>query len=111
MIKNELVASYWQLGWAHVLLWIAGAGRTGDARPEVHLYLADLHFKLAAQFEAQHKWTTARKHRRIANEHAALGPPLDPKPAVAVAMPVPRAPIFTDARGKAIDYELPDEPA
>jgi hypothetical protein len=94
---------YWQLGWAHILLWVAGAGVRGETRPHVHLYLADLHFKLADDLHARGKYKPAWRHRRIANEHAVLGPPPEPKPAAALAMGIPQPPIVTDARGKLFD--------
>lgn len=92
-----------ELGWAHALLWVAGAGRTGEAKPEVHLYLADVHFRLAAEFDAVGKRSAAKRHRRIANTHAAAGPPPDLPPAAAMAMARPQEPIFTDARGKWVE--------
>lgn len=105
MINAATARLYWQLGWIRALLWIAGAGRTSEPTPEAHLYLADLHFKLAAEFEARGKRKAARRHRKIAERHASSGPPPEPGPkrAAAMAMPVPQDPIFTDARGKWMD--------
>ena len=99
-----------KLGWAYALLWVAGAGRTGEAKPEVHLYLADLHFRLAAAFDASGKRSAAERHRRIANAHAGAGPPPELPPAAAMAMACPREPIFTDARGKWVETP-PDDVA
>ena len=94
---------YWQLGWAHVLLWVAGAGVRGEAKPHVHLYLADLHFKLADALKARGKYKAAWRHRKIAEEHWIQAPPPEPRPAAAMAMGIPEAPTFTDARGTIFD--------
>jgi len=99
---------YWQLGWAHILLWVAGAGVRGEARPQVHLYLADLHFRLAEELRARGKFAAATRHRKVAGEHASQGPPPEPKPAAAMAMGIPQPPIFTDARGKYLEHP-PDD--
>ncbi len=85
-----------------MLSWIATFGRSGELTPEVHWYLADLHFRLASEYKAIHHHVAARRHRKIANEHAAAGPPPEPRPAAAMAMPVPRPALFTDARGRQV---------
>ena len=92
-----------RLVWVRVFLWIASAGRSVEVKPEVHLYLADVHFRLASEYDSIGRRMKARRHRAIANRHAELGPPPDLPPAVAVAMAVPREPIFTDARGTRFD--------
>jgi hypothetical protein len=101
---------FWELGWAHVLLWIAGAGSRSEATPQVHLYLADVHFRLAAEYDRLRQPRRARSHRDVANRHAIAGPEPEPPKAAAMAMPVPQPPIFTDARGKYIP-EPPDDVA
>lgn len=88
----------WKLACAHVLLWVAGAGRTGEVRPEVHGYLADLHFNLSAEYETARNWRAARRHRHIAEVHLAATPAPEPSPSAAMAMPVPQPPTFVDAR-------------
>ena len=88
------------------LIWVARAGREAELTPEVHLYLADLHYRFAFEFEAAGKKKLARRHRVIADQHAVAGPPPDLPPAVAMAMAVPRPPIMTDARGQW--FEPPD---
>ena len=97
---------YWELAWAHVLLWVAGADSRAEATPQVHLYLADVHFRLAAEYERLKQPERARQHRDVANRHAILAPAPEPPSAAAMAMPVPQPPVFTDARG---GY-LPDPP-
>jgi hypothetical protein len=104
------VRLFWELGWAHILLWVAGVDRTNEATPQVHLYLADLHFRLAAEYERLRRRQQALRHRQIANSHAASGPEPEPPRAAAMAMPVPQSPIFTDARGIHVP-EPPDDVA
>jgi len=106
---TALTASlYWQLGWANVLLWVAGAGTRHEAKPEVHLYLSDLHFKLASDLHKRGRYAAATRHRKIARNHAVQGsPPPEPRPA-AIAMGIPQPPIFTDARGEYLEHP-PDE--
>lgn len=94
---------HWQLAWARVLLWIASSGRDVEPTPEVHLYLADLHFRLADTYDAAGRTRLASKHRVCANKHAVQGPAPELPPAAAMAMPIPHAPIFTDARGRVPD--------
>jgi hypothetical protein len=100
---------WWKLASAHALLWVAGAGRTGEMRPEVREYLADVHFQLAAQYESARHWRAARRHRQIAECHLAATPPAPPRPAAAMAMPVPQPPTFVDAR--AAEARWPDDVA
>src|SRR5713226_4521053 len=102
------VRLFWELCWAHILLWVAGVGHRGEATPEVHLYLADLHFRLAAEYDRLHRRRQALRHRQIGNRHAASGPEPEPPRAAAMAMPVPQSPIFTDARGTYVP-EPPDD--
>jgi hypothetical protein len=99
---------YWQLGWAHILLWVAGAGVRGESKPHVHLYLADLHFLLADELHARGKYAAATRHRKIARGYASQGTPPEPKPAAAMAMGIPQPPIFTDARGTYLEHP-PDD--
>ncbi len=90
---------FWELGWANVLLWIARTASKREATPQVHLYLADVHFRLADEYDRLHHPKKARHHRETANRHAVLGPDPEPPRAAAMAMPVPKAPTFVDARG------------
>jgi hypothetical protein len=109
-MSTEILRLQWQLACARVLVWIATATSASEPTPQVHWYLADLHFKLADEYEKSRRRKAARRHRRIANEHAIAGPPPEPRPAAALAMPVPQAPIFTDARGTPFEPE-PDDVA
>jgi hypothetical protein len=106
----EIISLHWRLAWARVLLWVATATSASEPTPEMHWYLADLHYKMAYAYTARHWRKAARQHRRIAEEHALAGPPPPPRPAAAMAMPVPQSPIFTDARGKYFEPD-PDDVA
>jgi hypothetical protein len=90
----------YDLAWIKLLLWVAGAGTSGEPKPEVHACLALLYDQLADEHEARGNVAAARRLRRLAREHGIAGPPLDPPPAAAMGMPVPRGPFRTEARGK-----------
>ena len=96
---------------AKVLIWFASAGRDVELKPETNLYLADVHFRLAAAYDALHNQKLSRHHKSLGNEHAAEGPsPSDP-PAAALAMPLPQPYLFTDARGRIVEVDDPSQPA
>ena len=88
----------WELAWARALIRIAMFSSAGELTPQSQLYLADLHFRLADEYERARRWVTARRHRKLANEYAKQGPPPPERPAAAMAMPIPQPPIYTDAR-------------
>jgi hypothetical protein len=79
------------------MLWFAGAGRTGEPTPEVHRYLADRYARLATYHHGHGHQAAAQRLWGCAEFHHGLAGPDDPPPAVAVAMPVPQRPTFTDA--------------
>lgn len=95
-----------ELAFAKMMLWLASFGRDVELKPETHLSLADVHFRLAAAYERARKWKLAKRHRIIANRHAVAGPP-DPHPpkAAAMAMPVPQPYLMTDARGRIVETD------
>ena len=99
----------WDLAWTRILLWVATTATGREITPATRLYLADLHFRLADEYELTRRHVMARKHRKIANALAVQGPPSpNPPRAAAMAMPVPVPPIFTDARGIVAD-DPPDD--
>lgn len=89
-LRFELVST-------RVLLWFAGAGRVGDPTPEVHRYLANRYARLATYNEGCGHQAKADRLWECAEFHHSLAGPDDPPPAIAVAMPVPQRPTFTDA--------------
>jgi hypothetical protein len=93
----------YDLASARVLLWVAGAGRRGEMRREVHLFLADRYGRLALYYRSQGNVRKANRiDARAAWHYAAGGPP--PPSAAAMAMPIPRPPARTSAIG------VPDPP-
>ena len=81
----------------HGLLWMARVRPGGEPRPEVHLYLYDRYWRLAEYHERRGRSKNASRLRMKAMIHyrqsGSDGPPL----AAALAMPVPRPPLFTRA--------------
>jgi len=80
----------------HALLWLAGAGRTGEPVPEVHLYLYDRYWRLAKYYERRGNARKAAAMRSKAEVHyhdsGHDGPPF-----AAVAMQRPARPSRTPA--------------
>ncbi len=93
----------WQL-WLDVevtrlLVWVAGVGKDAEPRPEVHLFLADRYSRLSSHYAKQAPARAGQLQAKAEAHYEAAGvPPLPP--AVAVAMPVPRRPSFTNAVGR-----------
>jgi hypothetical protein len=91
-IAKEM-ASAWRLRAdllsAKSLLWIAGAGRSGDPRPEVHLYFYDRYWRLAVVMEQKGRTSRAALYRAKAVEHYRLSGHDGPPFAAALALPRP----------------------
>ncbi len=94
MTTSQRVQTPWQLradlASARFLLWVASAGRSGELRPEVHLYLYDRYWRLAIHYEQRGKTRRARQLRIKAERHFQLSGHDGPPFAAAMAMPVPR---------------------
>ena len=71
------------------LLWMAGAGRWGDVRPEVHLYLYDRYWRLSVHHERQGRPSRAAVLRAKAEKHYRESGHAGPPFAAALAMPRP----------------------
>ena len=73
MTTSQRVQTPWQLradlASARFLLWVASAGRSGELRPEVHLYLYDRYWRLAIHYEQRGKTCRARQLRIKAERH------------------------------------------
>jgi len=112
LVMRDASPSRWQL-WLDVvvtrlMVWVAVVGKDAAPRPEVHLFLADRYSRLSSQYARQAPATAERLQLKAEEHYEAAGvPPLPP--AVAVAMPVPRRPTFTDATGRPVPP--PDEAA
>ena len=81
----------------HALLWVAGAGRSGDPLPEVHLYLYDRYWRLSEYHASHGRQVKASKLRRKAEEHYRASGHDGPPFAAAISMSVPRPSVFTRA--------------
>jgi hypothetical protein len=94
------------------ILLIVTARRDVDLQPHVHLYLADRYRRLAWHHHTQGHARRAEALSLKAKEHLHLGGGDDPPPAVALAMPVPQRPTFTQAIGRwSTEDEEPPDPA
>jgi len=94
----------------NALLWVASARRTGEPKPEVHLYLYDRYSRLAEYYARRGNRKKATRLHEKAEAHwrrsGRPGPPF----AAAMAMPRPRSPFFTWAVSKH-DPRGPDDAA
>ena len=82
-----------------LMVWVSVVGQDAEPRPEVHLFLADRYGRLS-QVYAHCAPVKANRLREKAHLHYAAAGIRPLPPAVAAAMPVPRPPIFTNARGR-----------
>lgn len=95
--------------WVLFLLRVLTAGRRGEPKPEVHLFLGDRYWRLADYHAEKGSNRKAVRLRARAEHHLRLGdwqPPLPP--AVAMTMPVPQRPTFTQAIGWRVRERPPD---
>jgi hypothetical protein len=104
MVQTQQHPSLWRLRYdvlsTRVLLFIANADQVGTPRPEVHVFLADRYERLANHYERKGARGRAQRLAAKARWHWSQGGFDDFPRAAAMAMPVPRPPIFTDARGR-----------
>ena len=107
--------SPWQLRYdllsIRALLAVAKARRLGSPKPEVHLFLGDRYERLANHYGRRGARTRAQHLAEKARWHYAQAGFDDFPRAAAMAMPVPRPRIFTDARGRYLDSQNPDDAA
>jgi len=83
----------------NALLWVATARRSGEPKPEVHLYLYDRYRRLAEYYARRgQRKKAARLHDKAEAHYRRSGRP-GPPFAAAMAMPRPRSPFFTWAVG------------
>ena len=94
-----------------VMLLLVGSIRHEDLKPDVHLYLGDRYERLADHHARRGLRARARRLSDRARWHYAQAGFDDPPKAAAMAMPVPRPRIFTDARGEYLDRRGPDDAA
>ena len=116
-MKHEIIES--PSGWwlrydllsVRLMLLLVGAIAQEDLRPEVHLYLGDRYERLARHLARRGLNARATRLSDKARWHYARSGLDDFPRAAAMAMPVPRPRIFTDARGKRLRSNTPDDAA
>ena len=103
MAKSPDPRSAWQLradlAWAQGLLWVASAGRGGEPKRDVHLYLADRYGRLSDYYAQRGQAQKAHRFNLKSEWHYRAAGPDEPPRAVAVALPIPERPNVTDAVG------------
>ena len=82
------------------LLWVARRRPGGEPRPEVHLYLYDRYWRLAEHYQRRGSSKKASRLRTKAEAHYRQSGNGGPPFAAALAMPLPRPPLFTWAVAK-----------
>jgi len=95
----------------NAILWVAGAGRVGEPKPEVHLYLYDRYSRLAEHYDHRGNKKKALRLRAKAKAHYNRSGHTGPPFAAAMAMPRPRSPFFTWAVAKDRDSRGPNDAA
>jgi hypothetical protein len=95
MAKGPLHRSAWQLrkdlAWARGLLWFASAGRGGEPKRDVHLFLADRYGRLSDHYAERGAAAKANRLFLKSQWHYRAAGPDEPPQAAAMAMPVPGA--------------------
>jgi hypothetical protein len=107
--------SPWQIRYDLVsiraLLALAKARGLGSPKPEVHLFLGDRYERLSNYYGRRGARTRAQRLADKARWHYSQAGLDDFPQAAAMAMPVPRPRIFTDARGRYLNDDSPDDAA
>jgi hypothetical protein len=95
----DMENSHWSLSLdvasANALVWFASFGREVELTREAHLYFFDRYSRLAAYHRARGHAAKTRRFEAKADEHRLDNG--DPPFAAAMAMPRPRAFVYTDA--------------
>lgn len=100
----------YQIFWATVFCRLAGPGRDVADRYEINDELAELHFELAESFRCRGQLIEAARAERRAVAYNLLGTPPDPRPAGALAMPLPPEYRKTSVNGGKNQWEGPLSP-
>jgi hypothetical protein len=85
------------IGSTLALVWIADPTGRRPLNPDVHLYLADRYGRLARHHRLRGNTRRAAPLENKAERHFELGGGDAPRPAAAMAMPIPRPLTFVDA--------------
>ena len=94
---------------ARVLVWVATVGRRAELTSEAHDYFFDRYSRLAAYHRARGRLMKAQRLQAKAELHR--WPDEGPPYAAAMAMPRPRQFVRTDAVGRVVRFDGPDEAA
>jgi hypothetical protein len=98
-VAIESIVSLWaDVALTQGLLKVSGLFRSGEPLPEVYLYLADRYGRLARCYGRKGRKEREKIMDGKAANYFRLGGGEPPK-SVAMAMPRPRPPIFTNAFG------------
>ena len=87
----------YDIGVVKTCAFVAGISREIRLAPEIHVFLYDRYWRLAKWHEARGHARRARTLKARALHHWAQAGYDEPPPAVALAMPIPLPPLFTDA--------------
>ena len=111
MAEESILKLYTDVAWVRAIVWVAKAGGGGELQPQVHYYLGDRYWRLSERYKTKGFDRKAQLIRAKAEQHlrASGWDPLPP--AAAMAMPIPKRPTFTEAIGRRIRSEPPDDAA
>jgi hypothetical protein len=94
MAKGPLHRSAWQLrmdlAWTRGLLWFARAGRGGEPKRDVHLFLADRYGRLADHYTERGATAKAKRLDSKSQSHYRAARSDEPPQAAAMTRPVAR---------------------
>jgi hypothetical protein len=94
MAKGPLHRSAWQLrkdlAWARGLLWFARAGRGGEPKRDVHLFLADRYGRLADHYAERGATGRAKRLDSKSQWHYRAARSDEPPQGAARTVPAPR---------------------
>lgn len=111
MTESVASVSAWRLRYdvisVRAMLLLVGGVRQEDVKPEIHLYLGDRYERLADYYARRGAHAHASRLGAKAQWHYAQGGFDDTPRAAAMAMPIPRPRLFTDARGQHGDRGSP----
>jgi hypothetical protein len=63
MAEESILNLHADLAWIVALLWIAKAGRSAEAQPQVHYYLGDRYWRLSERYKAKGSVKRAQRLR------------------------------------------------
>ena len=91
----------YDIGFVRTVIWFSGVASHAQPLTETHLLLYDRYWRLSVWHETHGRARRSEKLKTIALRHWEASGYDEPPPAVALAMPIPRPPSFTNADAKA----------